>query len=621
MKRAKKHRKRHLLPGPAGLLQQRNNTFENGKVPSPNKRNEQPLAHDEELRSKKQKSNLSHAQIWDAMCLSMDRIVPSCSNLGILRRALPSEYSLLVEVTNAQYLKIKKIVVQIEAIHSHGHSDYTVDLSDESTRLLLSTIPRHDNETYMTESSSSLPIGWLSQSLIQMHPEWIKPGTVMLCHDVTIAVFRSNKGLIDRMILLGDDNVVYAWTEDSVDMTFGEQGKISEDEKYLRLLERRAEVEERLRLSMPPNCVSENGSSCSGSEGEEDNDENDVVEQDHNDILVLDTGSNTGEEWFEIRESYQTDTQQRQRVDQADNPIQSLHVPKGHDASHESQAGGILDTRQEESIQKSSTKTHSSTFSVSPLDWSRNLGEDAPSHIGELSKQSTEKIQDRTLTLKSASSESCINLGSTATNPTVHQSKIVNPYSKTKAVVPETPINSIETQNSTGSMNSTHLSNPTQLLNPYARKISQSQMHVSTATEKETKNQEIPSTHRFEENPSHQTNQLPNISSNIVHFTKHIGKLPSDSHCQNNDLEHISGKTPPETDVSTWDFISEGIDDKDAFDDDIRNDSNVVSSDSHRNKADDRTLISQNAMGNNTSCIFSGFDEIEDCDMDAFLED
>lgn len=612
MKRAKKHRKRHLLPGPAGLLQQRNQTFENGtKVPSPNKRNEPTLAHDEEVRSKKQKSNLSHAQIWDAMCLSMDRIVPACSNLGILRRALSPEYSLLVEVANAQYLKIKKLVVQIDAIHSHGHSDYTVDLSDESTRLLSSTIPRHVDGA---ESSSSVPMGWLSQSLIQMHPEWIRPGTVMLCHDVTIAVFRSNKGLIDRMILLGDENVVYAWTDDSVHMTtLGEQGKFSEDEKYLRLLERRAEVEERLRGSIPPDYVSENESSCSGSE----EDDIEIVDPDHSDILGVDAGSITGKEWLEFSEPFQIDTQQQQQqhqqqqhqqqqqshhLNQIDKTPQLSNIPQVVDTNRESQIGVTSQAIREETLQTSKTNANSTSCCVVQQNGIANIGDSTPSNqvqMDNIPKDVTKSMKDSGMTPRYVSS---VYPGSSDTIQTAHQKKIVNPYSKVNGVVPATPIDVFEIHNSTQSVNNTYSANQPHMMNPYARKVIQSTPCSSTRTEQEKRDQEM-STIRSEEN----------TSSNLPHTTEDIEKVQSDTHHRCNNLEHISEKPRQENQSLKWDLVAEEIDDKDEFDEDNGNNSHEDSSE---------ILISQNAMGENTSasCIFNSMDKIEDCDMDAFSE-
>ena len=615
MKRAKKHRKRHVLPGPAGLLQQRSNALENGiKVPSPNQRNEQTLVHDE-VRSKKQKSNLSHAQIWDAMCLSMNRIVPACSNLGILRRALSPEYSLLAEVANAQYLKIKKLVVQIEAIHSHGHSDYTVDLSDESTRMLSTTIPRHGGAEY----SSSVPIGWLSQSLIQMHPEWIKLGTVMLCHDVTVAVFRSNKGLIDRMILLGDENVVYAWTDDSVHMTtLGEQGKFSEDEKYLRLLERRAEVEERLRGSIPPDYVSENGSSCCESEEEEEDVE--ILDPDRNDILVVGAASNEGSEWLEISEPVQMGIQQNQKqhLNRMDNIIQSSLKEKENDANQESQTEVPSHTVQEETLQTSLTNMNSTSAH------SRNVGSNTPSNqvqIDDAMTDAMKNIDRRDLIPEHASS---INLRSSGTIQTTHQRKVVNPYSKAKGVLPSRPLDTVETDMSVRSMNDAYSMNQTHIVNPYARKVIQSTPtpQPSTNTEREQVTREISTTSRVQENHARQTNQTSNASSNPANMPEKIGKISTDSYHRDNDHEHISEQTQRKIHGSNWDLIAQEIDDKDAFDENIVDQSHDVSSESQRTAANDQILASQNSMGRSAeaSYIFNGIDKIEDCDLDAFSE-
>lgn len=332
MKRAKKHRKRHILPGPAGLRQQgqghdrdqgngggnnsnssdkenphnhgdhqhdRNSTgsrrdddYDDGPDSnSPKKKKRQSLQDDDPAENDdndSQMMNHEHVQIWDSMCLCLDRILPpptsSATSRGrralhnsnnnpihIIRQALPREYTLLSELSSSNYplLKIPKIVVQIRTIHSHGHCDYTVELVDESTRIIVmlmmqdhqrrqSTKGRygnnhghHDGMTMESGTSGSssqavgsrgVAIGWLSQSIIRNHPEWIRPGTVFLCHNVSLAVFKAEEyeddcDAVDQMLVLNEENIVYAWTKESIDDVKNEQ--------YLRLLERRMDAQER----------------------------------------------------------------------------------------------------------------------------------------------------------------------------------------------------------------------------------------------------------------------------------------------------------------------------------------------------------------------------------------
>jgi hypothetical protein len=199
--------------------------------------------------------NHEYEQIWDAMCVALNRILPIWSNNNAaslyedpysnlqLRKALGGDYTLLSDVPHLDSLKIPKIVLQIHYIYSHGHCNYTVEVLDESI-----TKPE---------------IGWLSQDLIRNHPEWIRAGTVFLCSNVSLAVFHNERHVnksgyngseydgrngprrrtvetFDRMLVLGEDNVVFAWTKQNI-------GDVSHEE-YLHLLEKRSEVEQELMI-------------------------------------------------------------------------------------------------------------------------------------------------------------------------------------------------------------------------------------------------------------------------------------------------------------------------------------------------------------------------------------
>ena len=270
MKRAKKHRKRHLLPGPAGLRQQQRQQKQNdSEHEDATSLSQENYFND---RAKKQKlqadaSNLhqlhEHTQIWDAMCVALGRILPSSASIvnsnknnnhnaiKLLRRMLDPSYTLLSDIANISSLKIPKIVVQISNIHAHGHCDYTVELLDESSYVHL----QYNMKTASKKSTLiHTEIGWLSQSLIKNHPEWFVQGTVLFCQNVSIAVFHSQRRNrnstsvrnqqqdFDRMLVLSEENVVYAWTKDQVDSISHEQ--------YLDLLERRSDVENRWMIDL-----------------------------------------------------------------------------------------------------------------------------------------------------------------------------------------------------------------------------------------------------------------------------------------------------------------------------------------------------------------------------------
>ena len=260
MKRAKKHRKRHILPGPLGLRQQRLRQRMTQENNEPNADTEITTTDTRSLDSNGDNTNHDHAasntntndntnslttnkihehvQIWDAMCISLNRIIPSSIPTFQEYRKLfdpQHEYTLLADIPHLPFPKIPKIVLQISQIHAHGHCDYTVELLDESSFL---------------DNSSQTEVGWLSQGLIRNHPEWIRPGTVFLCQQVSLAVFsideqqwNSNgngkgKKEFDRMLVLGEHNIIYAWTKDSIaDVDHGQ---------YLDLLERRSEVSQGL---------------------------------------------------------------------------------------------------------------------------------------------------------------------------------------------------------------------------------------------------------------------------------------------------------------------------------------------------------------------------------------
>ena len=351
MKRARKHRKRHLLPGPAGLRQQQHqqrNSQPNNANNSNNANedqddsygrggsNQNQLKADNDDHDQKQEEGdpemiHEHVQIWDAMCLSLHRILPSISvsmsmnhkknsnknskrrrrgsdnsnhmsqssSWMCMRQALHPNYTLLSELPHhlQSSFFVPKVVVQIHTIQSHGHDNFTVYLSDESTSTSAHASNRGKKNGGNTstsqmihQSTNPMVIGWLSQSLIRNHPEWIQPGTVFLLSNVSIAIFRkgsgSNTGTImnsdsggiyayDRMMVVGEENIVYAWTK--------EHGKMVSNEDYLRLLEWRSDVEDRFTSHLrvgDGDEDEEDEDECEGEGGEETEEEDLDANQD-----------------------------------------------------------------------------------------------------------------------------------------------------------------------------------------------------------------------------------------------------------------------------------------------------------------------------------------------------
>ena len=184
-------------------------------------------------------------------------------------------------------------MVQISAIHSHGHCDYTVDLLDESV--------------------SNPEIGWLSQSVIANHPEWIRPGVVLLCRGVSMAVFNGGNGnntnngngnlteSFERMLVLGEENVVYAWTNESI-------GDVGNDQ-YLELLEKRVDVEGKLRAAVDIEDLEDDDG--------EDHEHDDEYGDENEEVQVMHANSNVNsneDDWSNIPASSTMDNGARRET-------------------------------------------------------------------------------------------------------------------------------------------------------------------------------------------------------------------------------------------------------------------------------------------------------------------
>ena len=210
---------------------------------------------------------------WDSMCYSLDRIVPSYDVLNLtaigvkstnrdseekvlyelVRRHVSKEYSLLYEITrqyshrrqsrvNNNKLKVPLLAVSVEAVHCHGHCDWTVDLADETSGFSFSH----------AVAPKKMMIGWLEEQIVKNNPEWVRPGVVWLLQDSSITAFpqeddefdEENNGgskvslnniqhQMEMMILISELNLVYAWTPENSELELS-------DEMFCELLERRS---------------------------------------------------------------------------------------------------------------------------------------------------------------------------------------------------------------------------------------------------------------------------------------------------------------------------------------------------------------------------------------------
>ena len=202
IKKSSKHRKRHIVPGPAGELYQlfmlKNNNNNNDNT----NENTTALQHGnngERVRKKKEKQDQDQQQVnsnsisltqnnndnnnddeslanyqnnpaWKAMCIALNRYIPfiplqttnttdnddnnndtsilisKCYNnyYKFIRKHIPNEYILINEIHSGKYdVRIPTtnyLIVSIVNIYCHAHCDWTCDLRDEST-LLSSTTP------------------------------------------------------------------------------------------------------------------------------------------------------------------------------------------------------------------------------------------------------------------------------------------------------------------------------------------------------------------------------------------------------------------------------------------------------------------------------------------------
>eukprot|EP00559_Dactyliosolen_fragilissimus_P008589 CAMPEP_0184872474 /NCGR_PEP_ID=MMETSP0580-20130426/41309_1 /TAXON_ID=1118495 /ORGANISM="Dactyliosolen fragilissimus" /LENGTH=1055 /DNA_ID=CAMNT_0027375275 /DNA_START=248 /DNA_END=3415 /DNA_ORIENTATION=- len=278
-----------------------------------------------------QEHHKSHAyqqqtDAWDAMCVDLERYIPDrhlfldplpSSRLyrRLVRSRVSPDFLLLHEIidgtleqqkhiqsgTSNGYHKgdapfddnpfrIPLIVFRIESVHRHGHCDWTADLSDECSGsnddifpLLYPNKSGNVDQSYFGEVNDSGNIirgqkikAWIQEKLVKDHPEWVRPGVVLMCKNLTIAAFPSrleddqdiefesmtdyeeniaintakyngheteNRRIseggagtrVEVMLLIGERSVIYSWTpEDAAEGLTNQM--------FLELMKKRAEV-------------------------------------------------------------------------------------------------------------------------------------------------------------------------------------------------------------------------------------------------------------------------------------------------------------------------------------------------------------------------------------------
>jgi len=276
MERHKRHRKRHILPGPAGLVMTTTNTNSSCDTTNTNTNdnnnensNDDDDDHDEEenpIMAAKRRQALNwtqpqslvtrnsngaistsnynrviHQPAWRAMCVCLDRYIPPTNHINHntkhtnIRNYLPSNFALLSDVLASSHeTKGCFVVAMITSVQCNMHCDWTCELVDDG------------EDGTSSSSSDKKAIGWLEESFIRrVKPEVIaRPGVVLLLQNLVTTAFlqsqeddddyydedvfsiteqqqQTQKQKVEQMILIGDKTVIHMWLpeESSVAIT------------------------------------------------------------------------------------------------------------------------------------------------------------------------------------------------------------------------------------------------------------------------------------------------------------------------------------------------------------------------------------------------------------------
>ena len=197
------------------------------------------------------------------MCNNVERVVPPSYLMrsvhinvykSLLRRRVQENFALLHEIHEGLYdtnhlsadlhksdLSLPLLVGYVHSVQCHAHSDWTALLVDEMHSVVGANGPAVCNRGVLC---------WLEERMIKEHAQWIRPGAVWLLEGAKLALFPTNvdggedeeqqidtndatngqqssdtnlanaNSNIDRMILVGESSLVFAWTPEEASAAF-----------------------------------------------------------------------------------------------------------------------------------------------------------------------------------------------------------------------------------------------------------------------------------------------------------------------------------------------------------------------------------------------------------------
>lgn len=225
-RRHKHHRKRHMLPGPAGLLPNKGVQEDEGKdlphnTPNPTSYSwtqTQKGCTESNIQQRSPSHNVIISPAWRAMCAALDRWIPptgfngsslNSTNKGIslrqqIKSRLPPNFVLLSDIVSSSIRRSKAffVVVMIVSVQCHLHCDWTCELVDD-------------------DDEGRLVLGWLEDAFVRkVTPEVMtRPGIVLLLRNVVMTAFCTSKEDYNStedqepepMFLIGENCVISMW--------------------------------------------------------------------------------------------------------------------------------------------------------------------------------------------------------------------------------------------------------------------------------------------------------------------------------------------------------------------------------------------------------------------------
>eukprot|EP00985_Skeletonema_marinoi_P032413 scaffold39129_cov155-Skeletonema_marinoi.AAC.2 len=200
-----------------------------------------------------------------------------------LRTCIPDNYALIHEIHEGRYdtchldqhlyssdLRVPLLVGYVASVQCHAHSDWTALLVDE-----MQSVAKYHGGNGSSNNAGRGVLCWIEERLVKQHANWIRPGAVWMIEGAKLALFSSLEeeeeeedddehgsnnhggsdaamstatvdvspstdnsrggGAIDRMILVGESSMVYAWTPEEASSTFTH-------EEFSDLMERRCDL-------------------------------------------------------------------------------------------------------------------------------------------------------------------------------------------------------------------------------------------------------------------------------------------------------------------------------------------------------------------------------------------